>query len=217
MTILNVKNIYYKVCNDTILNDVSFQVNEGDCISIVGPSGSGKSTLLKLCADLIPISEGEIIYRNRSYEDYDPLILRKKISYCVQIPYIFGNTVFDNLAFPFTIRKENVDKGRIIELLKIFNMDESFINKNINSLSGGEKQRICIIRSLIYTPDILMLDEATSALDQENAKVVEKYIEKINKQGTTVLWITHNVEQSTRIFNKRLSMESGMIKKLEEF
>lgn len=128
---------------------------------------------------------------------------------------MFGKSVCENLEFPFKIRKEQVNKQRIVKLLERFNIDESFLDKDIISLSGGEKQRISIIRNLLYTPDIILLDEATSALDLENAKVVEEYIKELNDLGVTVLWITHSMEQSEKIFNKRITISEGKIECME--
>lgn len=128
---------------------------------------------------------------------------------------MFGKSVCENLEFPFKIRKEKVNKQRIVKLLERFNIDESFLEKDIISLSGGEKQRISIIRNLLYTPDIILLDEATSSLDLENAKIVEEYVQELNDLGVTVLWITHSMEQSEKIFNKRITISEGKIKCME--
>ncbi|WP_010294215.1 ABC transporter ATP-binding protein [Clostridium senegalense] len=215
MKILSVKDVHYKRENTNILNGVTFNVEKGDCISIIGSSGSGKSTLLKICADLLPINKGELYFKGENYLNYNPLEIRKQISYCVQLPYLFGINVYDNLEFPFKVRKEPFDRYRVIELLKKFNLEEEFLQKDIVNLSGGEKQRVSIIRNLIYTPEIVLLDEATSALDKENSKCVENYIKELNIQGVTVLWVTHNLEQSTSIFNKRILVSEGKIDRME--
>lgn len=215
MKILRINDVYYKSDNTDILNGISIDIEKGDCISLVGQSGSGKSTLLKLCADLLPISKGDILYNGKSYKEYDPIELRRKISYCIQTPHLFGTTVYENLEFPFKIRKENMDKDKVMKLLERFNLDKSIVDKEVNSLSGGEKQRIAIIRNLVYTPEILLLDEATSALDKENAKVIEEYIKELNIKGVTVLWITHSLDQSEGIFNKRIVISEGKLKEEE--
>jgi len=215
MEILNIKELYYEVNNTNILKDINIDVDQGDCISIVGSSGSGKSTFLKLCADLMPISKGDIYYRGKNYKEYNPLDLRRKISYCIQAPHLFGEKVFENLEFPFTMRKEAINNNRISELLERFNLDKGILDKDIKSLSGGEKQRIATARNLMYIPDILLLDESTSALDKVNAQVVERYIKDINKEGVTVLWITHSLEQSEGIFNKRITLSEGRVEKVE--
>lgn len=217
MKILKLNNIYYDAGYDkNIINGVSVEVNKGDCISIIGESGSGKSTLMKICADLIKATKGSMKYIDKEYETYEPTELRKEISYCTQSAYLFGQTVYDNLEFPFKIRKESVDKNRMIHFLSLFNLNESYLNKSIASLSGGEKQRIAFIRNIIFLPKILLLDEVTAALDISNTKIIEDYVKEINNQGVTVLWITHSEEQSTSIFNKRMVFSKGKIEKMEE-
>lgn len=216
MNIMSIKEVNYKSGNSEILKGISFDVQKGDCISIVGQSGSGKSTLLKICADLLPISNGNIYFKEKCYNNYNPIELRKSIRYCIQMPYLFGNTVYDNLEFSFKIRNEKIDKSRLSLLLKKFNLDYNYLEKDINSLSGGEKQRISIIRSLIYTPEVLLLDEATASLDNKNAYIIEEYIKELNKSGVTVLWITHSEQQSESIFNKRIVISNGRIDREEK-
>lgn len=216
MSILRLKAISYFSDNTHIINGVSIEIEKGDCVSIIGSSGSGKSTLLKICSDLISPTSGEIFYKGKKYPDYDPIELRKKISYCVQIPYLFGKSVFDNLSYPFIIRKKEIDEKRIKIFMEKLNLNSSYLHKDINSLSGGEKQRVALIRNLMFTPDILLLDEVTSSLDKENAKIVESLVKEMNNNGVTVVWITHSIEQSKSIFNKRIEMDQGQISSKED-
>ncbi|MGL4913050.1 MAG: ABC transporter ATP-binding protein [Romboutsia sp.] len=211
MNILSLKNIKYSFENTDILNGINLKIQKGECISIIGTSGSGKSTLLKLCSDLISPNSGEILFYDKDYKNYEPIDLRKQISYCMQIPYLFGENVYDNLAYPFKIRKQNGDKSKIINFLERLNLDESYLKKDINSLSGGEKQRVALIRNLIYKPEILLLDEVTSGLDSKNANLVTELVREMNEEGITILWITHNLEQSKSIFNRRIHIEEGQI------
>lgn len=213
--ILNIKNLEYESKNTSIINKINLSIKSGECISIIGASGSGKSTFLKLCADLLPLTRGSIEFKGKDYKEYNPILLRRKISYCVQLPYLFGVTVNDNLTFPYLIRKEAIKQERIYELLKRFNLHESILKKEVNSLSGGERQRVALARSLMYIPEILLLDEATASLDPESSLLIEKYIKELNEAGVTVLWITHNLEQSTEIFNKRITIAGGRITKEE--
>lgn len=108
-----------------------------------------------------------------------------------------------------------MDEKKIIDLLERFSLDRSYLEKSVNSLSGGEKQRVGIIRNLLFTPEIILLDEATSALDKDNAYKVEEYIKDVNDRGATVLWITHDLNQSTRIFNKRIVVSEGKVDRIE--
>lgn len=215
LNIIRADHVSFVAEEEEIIRGVSFVVEEGDCISLIGPSGSGKSTLLKVIADLIPLAKGSLQFKEKDYASYDPIELRRRISYCVQLPTLFGTTVYDNLEFPYRIRKDEPNRERMLELLERFGLDACILEKEITSLSGGEKQRVAIIRNLLYIPELLLLDEATSALDAQNARLVEAYVKELNEQGVTVLWITHSMEQSTGIFNKRITMESGTLRSLE--
>lgn len=215
MKLLEFKNVCYAKEGKNIINKLSIIVEKGDFISIVGSSGSGKSTFLKLCCHLISPTYGEIIYKDKDMMQYNPMELRKNISYCFQLPHLFGDKVEDNVQFPYSIRSVNIDSERINELLFKFNLDKKILEDEIKNLSGGEKQRIALIRTLLFKPEIILLDEVTSALDVDNTHIVESVINSLNKEGATVLWITHSPEQSRRFANKLLTMDSGEIKSLE--
>ena len=215
MSLLEFQNVSFVNDGKTILNSISVNIESGDFISIIGSSGSGKSTFLKLCSHLISPTGGEILYKDKSIIEYSPTELRKNILYCFQTPYLFGNTVMENINFPFLIRNVKPDQKKINELFSLFNMTIDFLNKDVINLSGGEKQRIALIRGLLFKPEILLLDEITSALDEANTQIVEKVITSLNKEGITILWITHNLEQSRKHANKILTIETGEIKSLE--
>lgn len=199
----------------TVLRNVSFAVEAGDFISIVGSSGSGKSTLLRLCSHLISPTAGDVFYKGANMTEYSPTELRKSISYCFQLPYLFGSTVQDNLDFPFSIRNIPFNEARVKELFLLFNISTTLLNADVQNLSGGEKQRIALVRTLLFLPEVLLLDEVTSALDAENTRMVEDAISSLNKGGITVLWITHDPEQSQKYANKIITLEAGEIKSLE--
>lgn len=215
MPLLGFKNVMYTNDNKVILKDISININRGDFISIVGPSGSGKSTFLKLCSQLISPTEGSILYKDKSYTEYSPNEWRRNIAYCFQNPYLFGDTVIDNCKFPYSIRNTKIDLKRVDKLLSIFGLEKGSINKKVKNLSGGEKQRIALIRTLLFKPEILLLDEVTSALDVDNTLIVENIIQSLNREGITILWITHNLDQSKKYANKIISMEKGEITSLE--
>lgn len=215
LSFLDFQNVSYLIDNISILKDISISIEKGDYISIVGPSGSGKSTFLKLCCNLISPSKGSILYKNKSIMDHDPMELRKDIAYCFQTPYLFGNTVMDNISFPYEIRDRKVDLERVEELFNLFNLNKDYFYKEVRNLSGGEKQRITLIRSLLFRPEVLLLDEVTSALDVENTGIVEGVVKTLKEKGTTIIWVTHNMDQSKRNANKLLTIEAGEAKSLE--
>lgn len=215
MNILEFQNVFYTHGDNDIIHDLSIKIDKDDFIYIVGPSGGGKSTFLKLCCHLISPTKGKILYQGIGMNQYDPIDLRIDISYCFQTPYLFGDTVEENFLFPYKVRNKKVDLDKIYELLELFKLNRDFLKKDVKSLSGGEKQRIALIRNLLFKPEILLLDEVTSALDVENTLIVEDVIKDLNEDGVTILWVTHDVEQSKRHGNKILTLDNGKIKSLE--
>lgn len=215
MKILEFQNVNYESDNKEIINDISLKVDKGDYIYIVGPSGGGKSTFLKLCCHLISPTKGNIIYNGKNLLDYNPIELRKKISYTFQTPYLFGEKVFENIEFPFKIRDSQVEYDKVYSLMELFEINKDFLQKEVVNLSGGEKQRLALIRNLLFIPDILLLDEVTSALDKVNTEIVEEAISMLNKEGVTIIWVTHNIEQSRRNGNRIITIENGEIKSEE--
>lgn len=215
MTLLELEGVSFEQGGKTILSDITFQVEQQDFILVTGASGSGKSTLLKLCGHLISPTGGDIRYQGKDYTSYNPIELRQSIAYSFQSPYLFGSTVMDNITFPFTIRNVRFDRERAETLFSMFQMSAGYLDRDIRTLSGGEKQRIALIRSLIFLPRVLLLDEVTSALDQENAEIVERVLLSLHQEGVTLLWITHNPEQSKSLANKMIKIEAGRLRSLE--
>lgn len=215
MILLKLEDVSYINGQKNILNKINFDIHKGDFISIVGPSGGGKSTLLKLCCHLISPSSGRILYNNKDLNDYNPTILRREIAYCFQTPILFGESVLDNLKFPYQIRNIKYDEEHIKNLLLKFKLNIELLKSEIKNLSGGEKQRIALIRAMLFKPQIILLDEITSSLDVENTIIVETIIKSFNDEGITILWVTHNPMQSRKYANKVLRIEQGEIKSLE--
>ena len=215
MALLELSNISYVVKDKSIIRDVSLSVNQGDYITIVGPSGSGKSTLLKLCSDLISPTSGSITYNGRDLVTIDPESYRKEVGYCFQRPYLFAKTVRRNILFPYDIRGLEPDMSRIEYLFDLLHMPLNYMERSNAELSGGEMERICLIRSLIFEPKVLLLDEVTSALDSVNTAIVEHVIDELHKNGMTIISITHSEEQSLRMANRRITIVDGSLAKEE--
>lgn len=215
MALLELSNISYIVKDKSIIRDVSLSVNQGDYITIVGPSGSGKSTLLKLCSDLISPTSGTITYNGRPLTAIDPESYRKEVGYCFQRPYLFAKTVRRNILFPYDIRGMKLDMERIKYLFGLLHMPMEYLERRNDELSGGEMQRICLIRSLIFEPKVLLLDEVTSALDSVNTSIVEQVIDELHNKGMTIVSITHSEEQSLRKANRRITIVDGVLAKEE--
>ena len=190
--IFQIKHLFYKVGETTILKDINLEIQKGKYITVVGPSGSGKSTLMRILASMISSTSGEVIFNGKSIETYDPILYRQKVSYAFQQPTLFGKTVRENLEFPFEVRKEEIDENKIIDYLKMVNLDESYIDKSVNDVSGGEKQRIALLRNLLFPPEVLITDEVTAGLDAENKGIVHKMLNQFNQRGLTILRVTHD-------------------------
>lgn len=211
MSILSCEKLKLTLGAKHILSDVSFNIQKGSLVTILGPSGSGKSTLLKVISGLISPDSGEVIYKNKPIYEYQPTEYRKSVRYVPQSPNLFTGTVRDNLAFPYEIRKQPFVDTDSRKLLADFMLPEEYLNKQVSKLSGGEQQRVALVRSMLFTPEILLLDEPTSALDRTSRQAAEDTLLYFNKRGVTVLWITHDEKQSERVANKELHLKAGKI------
>ena len=199
--LLEIKDLVYKASDRIILDHISLKVDKGESIAIIGPSGSGKSTFQKQICNLFSPTSGELYFKGKPYNDYDPEELRQRISYLMQQSDLFGETIEDNMIFPSLARN---------------GLGHYQLSSEVENMSGGERQRIAIARQLMYTPDILLLDESTSALDVNNKEKIENIIFKLADQGVAIMWITHSDDQSMRHFQKRITIVDGQISNTEE-
>lgn len=212
MKTLELKHVAYTAGDKDILQDVSFSLNEHEFLTLVGPSGCGKSTTLKLIASLISPTGGEILYNGKDISTIEPISYRREVSYCFQEPSLFGKTVKDNLVFPYEIRKQKADNERLIALLKEVDLGEDFLDKDITSLSGGEKQRVAMIRNLVFLPKVLLLDEVTTGLDDQSKEIVHGLIRQVSQSGVTILQVTHD-QTEIQAAKKTIHMQKGGIVK----
>ncbi|EOZ9294734.1 iron ABC transporter ATP-binding protein FetA [Serratia marcescens] len=194
--ILRLDDIHYQIDNQVILDSVSFTLGEGEFKLITGPSGCGKSTLLKIISSLMDPTSGNLYFDGQAIAEMSPETYRKQVSYCFQTPALFGNTVYDNLALPYQIRQQSPDARKMQADLARFELPEAMLTKSINELSGGEKQRVSLIRNLQFMPRVLLLDEITSALDEENKRNVNEIVHQlVAEHRLAVLWVTHDTEE----------------------
>jgi putative ABC transport system ATP-binding protein len=216
MALLEMDHLSFVSDGKVILDDITYSLDEGEFLSITGPSGSGKSTLLKIIATILSRSEGDIRYNGKSLDDYEPTEYRKEVSYTFQTPVLFGKTVRDNLAFPYEIRKKEFDEKKAVAYLESVGLPKEYLDKEINTLSGGEKQRVALIRNVLFQPKILLLDEVTSALDEANRQIIWKWLHEMRAQSDmTIIMVSHNEEES-RLADKNINIVAGKIVKGEE-
>lgn len=165
-------------------------------MTIIGSSGSGKSTLLKMIGSLQLPTKGQILYNGKNIYDLQMTDYRQEVSYFFQNALLFGRTVEDNLRFPYQIRGEDFDPSKSKKLLEKLQLPKEIISKSINDISGGEKQRVALVRNLLFQPKVLLLDEITSSLDSLNREIVQSHLRELqHNQEITILSVTHNQEE----------------------
>ncbi|MBD8142948.1 iron efflux ABC transporter ATP-binding subunit FetA [Pantoea agglomerans] len=192
--LLDVKDVAFSVGDRQLLKPVSLQLYQGDCVLLTGPSGSGKSTFLKILASLITPTSGQLFFRNSEITTLKAEAYRQQVSYCFQTPQLFGQTVYDNLALPWQIRRQKPQRDKLVAALESVNLSPEMLNKPVEQLSGGEKQRVGLLRNLQFMPEVLLLDEVTSALDEENRLSVLSLINRISaEEKVAVVRISHDV------------------------
>ncbi|WEG73401.1 energy-coupling factor ABC transporter ATP-binding protein [Vagococcus intermedius] len=196
------------------LNDVSFTINKGEWIAIIGHNGSGKSTLAKTINGLIMPSEGEITVDGLSLNEENVWKIREKIGMVFQNPdnQFVGSTVEDDVAFG--LENQGVPRSemlvRVSEALEKVRMSD-FKTKEPARLSGGQKQRVAIAGVVALSPDVIILDEATSMLDPEGRMEVISTIQKLKKEKElTVISITHDIDEAANA-NRVLVMKAGQL------
>lgn len=216
MEILSVKNITKVIGQEKILKNINLTVNKGEFLSIVGPSGSGKSTLLYILGLLDIPTSGEVIIESNpiSFKDKNKLaILRnKKFGFVFQFHYLINElTLEENIMVPML--KANTDKetakeraGELLEKLGLKGKEK----RKPYQISGGEQQRVSIARALANQPDILIADEPTGNLDSKNTEKVMEIFNKINKEGTTIIMVTHEIDLAERT-DRLVKMKDGEI------
>ncbi|BBZ10237.1 ABC transporter ATP-binding protein [Mycobacterium branderi] len=180
---------------------------------VFGPSGSGKSTLLRLCNRLEVPTSGRVSFCGKDIADIDPLWLRRRVGMCFQRPTPFPGTVADNLR----VADPQVSESAMAETLTRVALTGSWLDRDTASLSGGEAQRMCLARTLIARPQVLLLDEPTSAVDAAAAAVIEAAVRELaHDDGIPALWVTHDAAQLERIADRVLRIERGRCVGLEE-
>lgn len=211
MSLLELHHVGYRVGDTLILQDVNLKIDKQEWVTIAGPSGSGKSTLVRIIASLLSKTSGELQFAGRPIESYDPIAYRRRVSYAFQQPTLFGETVADNLAFPYQIRQEPFDQQRAITALEYVGLGEADLTKHVTDLSGGQRQRVALLRNVMIYPEVLILDEVTAGLDAENKTFVWNMIQHFNQDDhLTIIAITH--DQSEIESAKRLvTIENGQI------
>ena len=203
----------YKTRDTPALNHVSFTINPGETVAIVGESGCGKSTILQLIERFYDCQEGQILIDDIDVKNIAPCSLRKYIGYVPQGPIMFAMNIKNNIRYG----KPTAQKDEIINASKIANAHSFIIqqknsyNTDVNqeSLSGGQKQRICIARAVIIDAPVLLLDEATASLDSESELLIQNSIKQLKNDKTMVI-VAHRLS-TIKNADRILVVDSGKI------
>ena len=212
---LEVKNICKSFDGKEVLKNIILKVEKGEKVIIIGPSGSGKSTFLRTLNLLELIDSGEIIFENNKINIKTNIDqYRQNIGMVFQNFNLFNNlTVKENIMLaPVTLKmksKEEAEK-EAKELLKKINLKDK-ANKYPNQLSGGEKQRVAIIRALAMNPEIMLFDEPTSALDPEMVGEVLNLMKEVADENMTMVIVTHEMDFAKEIGSRIIFMDNGKI------
>jgi putative ABC transport system ATP-binding protein len=184
------------------LKDVSLTINDGEMVAIIGKSGAGKSTLMHILGCIDDFEKGQYIFNGKDIskvnEKKSAAIRNSEIGIVLQeFALMEQYTVVENVIMPlfFTPKsgRRSEKEKRALEILKRLEMDE-YAHKKVNKLSGGQKQRVAIARAMINNPSVLLADEPTGALDVKTTDEIMKVFRNLNKNGTTVIIITHDME-----------------------
>ena len=202
--------------NELILDGLNFEIQEGEFFVLVGPSGSGKTTTLKLINRLIEQTEGDILFEDKRLKDYDLRELRLKTGYVLQQIALFPNlTVAENIAL--IPEMKNFDKKEIKEktedLLKKVGLDpKHYMNRLPKELSGGEKQRVGILRAIIANPKILLMDEPFSALDPISKVQLQDLIKQLHDEyKRTTVFVTHDMDEAMKLADRICVLKEGKV------
>lgn len=153
-----------------ILKNITGSFYEGTITTLVGPSGAGKTTLLKLCNGLLSPDSGEIYIKDKKISSFAPVELRRLVGIALQSAPMINGDVLQNIGLPLTLQGKNLAEKAAKDLLKDVGLSEEFLHRNVRDLSGGQRQKVSIARTLVNHPRILLLDEITSALDRVSQK-----------------------------------------------
>ncbi|WP_168566558.1 ABC transporter ATP-binding protein [Crateriforma spongiae] len=208
--------------NRVLLDDLEIQVSGSDRIGLAGPSGSGKSTLLRSLAFLECRTIGSIDLDGTRIQQGDVPRYRRDVAYLAQRPGFVAGTVEDNLRLPFQFHAASqdhsanpeFDRSAAVDRLKAFGRSNAFLDQDVATLSGGERQIASLIRSMLINPRILLLDEPTSALDADATAVVENVMQDwLQASGDRAwVWISHDANQLNRIANRTWTMNEGKLR-----
>lgn len=190
-----------------LLRDLTVDIRAGGITGITGPSGAGKTTVLRLCNRLEVPSRGRVLFRDRDVAEIDPLQLRRRAGMVFQRAALFGGTVRDNLI----VARPGLADSDYVAALRRVDLGAGLLHREAATLSGGEAQRLCLARTLLTEPEVLLLDEPTTALNEGPKLAFEKSARQLVDDGMTVLWVAHDLDQLRRVADDVVVLAGGAL------
>ena len=210
------KNVVLRYTEKDILKDVNLRIEDGEFMVLVGPSGSGKTTMLKMINRLLEPTDGNIYMDGKRIKDYAERELRLSTGYVLQAIALFPNlTVAENIALIPEMKswsKEQISSKTEELLAKVGLPAAEYANRMPSELSGGEQQRIGIVRAIIGEPKILLMDEPFSALDAISRKQLQALTKDLHKEfGMTTIFVTHDTDEALKLGDRIAVLQEGEI------
>ncbi len=192
-----------------LVQDIAFQLERGQVLAILGPSGAGKTTLLRMLNRLDEPTAGRVLLNGQDTRPLPPQVLRRHVGMVMQRAYLFPGTITANIQYGPAQRGEHLQEAQVEALLEQVGLPDT-ASRDVQTLSGGEAQRIAIARALANNPAVLLLDEPTSALDDAAKQSVERLLASIvHARHLTCVWVTHDRAQARRVADCVLLLEAG--------
>ena len=224
--IIELKNVtkHYNMGENIVkaLNGINLSIEEGDFVAIMGPSGSGKSTSMNLTGSLDLATKGEIYLDGENIKNLEESELAqirgKKIGFIFQQFNLIPNlTVQENVMLPMlfqdTDEEDRIKRSK--ELLKLVGLEDR-ADHYPNQVSGGQQQRVAIARALANNPDVILADEPTGNLDTKTGKNVLEFLNKLNKEGKTIILVTHDLDLAREHAKKIYFLKDGLVERTEK-
>ncbi|OFN93627.1 ABC transporter ATP-binding protein [Streptococcus sp. HMSC074F05] len=210
------KHVALRYTDKDILKDVNLRIENGEFMVLVGPSGSGKTTMIKMINRLLEPTDGNIYMDGKRIKDYDERELRLSTGYVLQAIALFPNlTVAENIALIPEMKgwgKERVASKTVGLLEKVGLPASDYADRKPHELSGGEQQRIGIVRAIIAEPKILLMDEPFSALDAISRKQLQTLTKDLhNEFGMTTIFVTHDTDEALKLGDRIAVLQEGEI------
>lgn len=213
--ILELRNVTKEYDGQVVLKGISFNVKEGEFITLLGPSGCGKTTILKIIGGSQKPNSGEILFEDKNLIPIP--INKRQFNTIFQSYALFPHlNVFDNVAFGLTIKKTKKDiiEREVMRQIRQVGL-EGYENKKIDELSGGQKQRVAIARALVMKPKVLLLDEPMAALDVKLRKTMQEELKRLQQDiGITFIMVSHDQEEALSMSDRIVVMNQGTIQQI---